>query len=161
MFPLAYSSLLFLSAWRRRKILAGRLFLWIIHPAIAYCLFELFGFILHMRIWDIAPKFLCRKHLLGEHRELHGLWSIHVNNKKGYSHHPETKRWKGKLKALYKRHDALVQEMKARGYNHLSPLDKKYAKGKGFQDELLDSISKQKKLLKEKPCGCFVEKFPK
>ncbi|NCS72473.1 MAG: pyrimidine dimer DNA glycosylase, partial [Candidatus Magasanikbacteria bacterium] len=29
-----------------------------------------------MRVWDIHPKYLCRKHLLGEHRELHGLWNI-------------------------------------------------------------------------------------
>ncbi|MDD3940683.1 MAG: pyrimidine dimer DNA glycosylase/endonuclease V, partial [Candidatus Pacebacteria bacterium] len=29
-----------------------------------------------MRVWDIHPKDLCRKHLLAEHRELHGLWNI-------------------------------------------------------------------------------------
>ncbi len=29
-----------------------------------------------MRIWDIPPKLLCRNHLLGEHRELHAIWSI-------------------------------------------------------------------------------------
>ncbi len=29
-----------------------------------------------MRVWDIHPKHLCRKHLLAEHRELHGLWNI-------------------------------------------------------------------------------------
>jgi hypothetical protein len=29
-----------------------------------------------MRIWDIEPEKLCRQHLLGEHRELHGLWVI-------------------------------------------------------------------------------------
>jgi len=28
-----------------------------------------------MRIWDIPPKRLCRSHLLGEHRELHAIWS--------------------------------------------------------------------------------------
>ena len=61
-----------------------------------------------MRIWDIAPKKLCRNHLLGEHRELHAIWSVIVNGKKGYARHPETLRWMGKLKALYGRHEALV-----------------------------------------------------
>ena len=68
-----------------------------------------------MRIWDILPKKLCRNHLLGEHRELHAIWSVIVNGKTGYAKHPETLRWKGKLKALYCRHEALVIEMTARG----------------------------------------------
>ncbi len=46
-----------------------------------------------MRIWDIEPVRLCRAHLLGEHRELHGLWNILT----------------------------LVQEMKNRGYDHSCP----------------------------------------
>ena len=65
-----------------------------------------------MRIWDLPPENLCRKHLLGEHRELHAIWSIITNNKIGYSKHPETIRWKGKLKALYNRHEKQVAEMK-------------------------------------------------
>jgi len=69
-----------------------------------------------MRIWDIAPERLCKNHLLGEHRELHAIWSILINDKKGYSKHPETLRWKGKQKALYLRHQALVAEMQKRKY---------------------------------------------
>lgn len=67
-----------------------------------------------MRIWDVHPKCLCRKHLLAEHRELHVMWNIFVkyNGKKGgYSHYPETKRWIGKTRALYERHEALVREL--------------------------------------------------
>lgn len=109
-----------------------------------------------MRIWDIAPEKLCRNHLLGEHRELHALWSIIVNNKKGYSKHPETLRWKGKLKALYNRHDLLVSEMQKRGYNHNSPLDKTFATGKNVQDIFVDSIEKQRTLLKNKKCNCKI-----
>ena len=109
-----------------------------------------------MRIWDIPPEKLCRNHLLGEHRELHALWSIILNNKKGYSKHPETLRWKGKLKALYIRHEAQVKEMKKRGYKHKSPLDKNLATGKSVQDELIDTIEKQKKLIKNKRCNCKV-----
>ncbi len=76
-----------------------------------------------MRIWDIDPGFLNDKSLLGEHRELHGLVSIHVNGKKGYARHPETIRWKDALSGLLLRHELLVQEMDLRGFNHHSPLD--------------------------------------
>ena len=46
-----------------------------------------------MRIWDVSPGYLNRQSLLGEHRELHGLVSILVHGKRGYSRHPETVRW--------------------------------------------------------------------
>lgn len=110
-----------------------------------------------MRVWDIHPKHLCRKHLLAEHRELHGLWNILTKHggKGGYSHHPETKRWVGKKKALYNRHEALVQEFLRRGYQHHSPLDKRLASGNGSQQVFIDTIARQKILLRDKPCECF------
>jgi hypothetical protein len=110
-----------------------------------------------MRIWDILPQFLCSKHLLAEHRELHGLWNILTIHKGqgGYSHHPETLRWVGKTKALYNRHELLVTEFKHRGYRHLSPLEKKLAIGKSKQDKLIDSLAQQKNKLKAKECMCF------
>ncbi|TKB80919.1 MAG: pyrimidine dimer DNA glycosylase [Nitrospira sp.] len=80
-----------------------------------------------MRIGDISPRSLCRNHLLGKHRELHAIWSVLVNGKKGYARHPETLRWKGKLKALYGRHEKLVEEMGHRGYRHQSPFPKRQA----------------------------------
>ncbi len=109
-----------------------------------------------MRVWDVSPSLLCRQHLLGEHRELHGLWNILTKHggTGGYSNHPETKRWVGKLKALYLRHEVLVTEMTKRGYNHKTPLDKRLATGKAKQDVFIDSLSQQKKLLREKPCDC-------
>ena len=110
-----------------------------------------------MRIWDVSPKKLCRNHLLGEHRELHALWTILTENKKGYAHHPETLRWKGKLKALYHRHDLLVDELARRGYNHKSALDKKQATGDSKQTEYVDSCAKQVEILRQKPCACFRE----
>ena len=109
-----------------------------------------------MRIWDIPTKKLCRQHLLGEHRELHAIWSIILKNKKGYSRHPETMRWKGKLKLLYQRHQEEVKEMIKRGYQHLSPLDKKFARGKNKQDIFIYNIKKQKKILKSKKCECKI-----
>ena len=109
-----------------------------------------------MRIWDIAPENLCRQHLLGEHRELHAIWSVLINNKKGYSFHPETLRWKGKLKALYHVHDEIVREMEKRGYNHNSPLDKKFATGNNKQNVFIDSIEEQINIIRLKKCKCKV-----
>ena len=109
-----------------------------------------------MRIWDISPQKLCRNHLLAEHRELHAIWNILTKNKKGYSRHPETLRWKGKLRALYLRHEKLVKELKRRGYNHRSPLAKELARGKSRQDIYVDSPRMQVKLLKRKKCKCKV-----
>jgi hypothetical protein len=107
-----------------------------------------------VRIWDISPKKLCRNHLLGEHRELHAIWSVIVNGKKGYAHHPETLRWKGKLKALYGRHEALVVEMSTRGYQHRSPLTKREATGSAKQTAYVDRPSKQIVILRNKGCQC-------
>lgn len=109
-----------------------------------------------MRIWDISPNKLCKNHLLGEHRELHAIWTIITENRKGYSMHPETIRWKGKLKAIYHRHEELVKEMTNRGYAHKSPLNKKLATGKSKQDIFIDSPSKQIKILQQKKCKCGI-----
>jgi hypothetical protein len=113
-----------------------------------------------MRVWDIHPEKLCRQHLLGEHRELHGIWSILTRGKKGYANHPETLRWKGRLKALYKRHDGLVREMTSRGYKHHSPLREDYAIGDAAQCEYVDSYDEQIRILQQKGCDCDVWRLP-
>ena len=109
-----------------------------------------------MRIWDLRPERLCRQHLLGEHRELHGIWSVLTQKKKGYSKHPETLRWRGKLRALYLRHEALVREMTRRRYIHSSPLSEVLATGKATQDEYVDAYEKQVRILRKKGCDCDV-----
>jgi len=76
-----------------------------------------------MRVWDLPAGYLNRGSLLGEHRELHGLRSILVNGKDGYSRHPETLRWVGCLSGLDRRHDLLAAEMKLRGYSDRTPVD--------------------------------------
>jgi hypothetical protein len=108
-----------------------------------------------MRIWDVEPGILCRSHLLGEHRELHGLWNILTRDLKGYRAHPETRRWEGKLAALYRRHEALVAEMARRGYRHASPLDAALATGAEDQDDFVDPPAAQRRILAAKPCACF------
>lgn len=109
-----------------------------------------------MRIWDLAPERLCRSHLLGEHRELHALWAILTGGKSGYRRHPETLRWEGRLTALYDRHEAVVSEMRQRGYRHASPLDAKLAVGRAVQDRYVNSPQEQQAMLRSKGCGCDV-----
>ncbi len=109
-----------------------------------------------MRIWDIPPEKLYRNHLLGEHRELHAIWAILMQGKKGYSNQPEATRWKGKLKSLHLRHEKLVEEMKRRGYQHNSPLATELVTGDDKQSEYVDSYEEQIRILKNKECGCHV-----
>ena len=75
-----------------------------------------------MRVWDVAAGYLNRQSLLAEHRELHGLRSILVHGKKGYSQHPETLRWVGCLSGLAQRHELLRAEMELRGWRHATPV---------------------------------------
>jgi hypothetical protein len=110
-----------------------------------------------LRIWDIPPARLCRRHLLSEHRELHGLWSILTEEKRGYRNHPETRRWVGKLAALYARHEAQVAEMSRRGYTHSSPLDPALASGAGEQSDYVDPPARQLELLRAKNCACLLD----
>ena len=109
-----------------------------------------------MRIWDLLPSVLCRQHLLGEHRELHALWTIISQNRPGYRNHPETKRWDGKLPALRKRHEELVAEMKNRGYNHNSPIEDTGITGLDQQDQFVHTFEEQIDIIKNKKCECRV-----
>jgi uncharacterized protein YbgA (DUF1722 family) len=102
-----------------------------------------------MRIWDLNPGYLNRQSLLGEHRELHGIVSIILNNKKGYSKHPETLRWVGYGWALKQRHKLLVAEMNLRGYIDKSPVLLRSKPGL-WPECYIDSPDKQITILKEK-----------
>jgi uncharacterized protein YbgA (DUF1722 family) len=75
-----------------------------------------------VRVWDVNPGYLNRQNLLGEHRELHAIVSIIKNNKKGYSRHPETLRWKNFGWALSQCHRLLTAEMNLRGYVDRTPV---------------------------------------
>lgn len=73
-----------------------------------------------MRMWMVQPQHMCRKHLLGEHGELHKF--LHNWVKK----HSIGGRIAGNAiePSSYKaRHDRLAAEMKIRGFNHQSPLE--------------------------------------
>lgn len=69
-----------------------------------------------MRMWMVDPKLLCRKHLLGEHGEIH---KHRHNFVKGHS--IEGRRGQIEPISMESRHDELAREMKRRGFNHKSP----------------------------------------
>jgi hypothetical protein len=119
----------------------------------------------YMRIWDVDPHLLCRQHLIGEHYELHCCWNTITRGRKAWSHHPETKRWVGKLKALFHRHTALAKEMRFRGFSHKSDLDKELAVGRADQTVFLQVPAEQIEILRarstnRKRCTC-AERFQK
>ena len=102
-----------------------------------------------MRIWDLHPGYLNRQSLLGEHRELHGLVSIVQHHKKGYSNHPETRRWVGLGWALKQRHKLLVAEMALRGYTDRSPVLLRSKPGV-WPEIYIDEPAQQISILKQK-----------
>jgi uncharacterized protein YbgA (DUF1722 family) len=102
-----------------------------------------------MRIWDISPGYLNRQSLLGEHRELHGIVSIILNMKKGYSNHPETVRWADYGWALRERHRLLAAEMSLRGFNDASPVVTRTNKGV-WPETYIDEPIKQFQILEAK-----------
>jgi hypothetical protein len=75
-----------------------------------------------MRVWDLPAGYLNRQSLLGEHRELHGIYSILTQKKSGYANHPETQRWVRALSGLAARHRQLAAEMAFRDYVDRTPL---------------------------------------
>lgn len=69
----------------------------------------------------VDPEWLCRKHLLGEHGEIHK----HKHN--FVKRHSIAKRVSPVVQveplAMQARHDALAAEMARRGYTHASPYE--------------------------------------
>ena len=74
-----------------------------------------------MRMWMIKPEKLCRKHLLGEHGELHKF--LPSFRKKFKVTNRVTPVVQIELSSYKKRHDELAVEMTRRGMNHQSPID--------------------------------------
>ena len=72
-----------------------------------------------MRMWMLDPKLMCRKHLLGEHVEMHMFAGSLL---KGISMDGYVENKLIHAREMINRHDELVVEMKARGYNHNSPM---------------------------------------
>lgn len=71
-----------------------------------------------MRMWMSDPKTLCRKHLLGEHFELHKFYHMFIKKRDMSTRIKRKQIFPEKMK---ERHDELVDEMIRRGYKHNSP----------------------------------------
>lgn len=72
-----------------------------------------------MRMWNVDPKLMCRKHLLGEHVEMHMFAGTLA---KGISIKGYVDGGLVEVENIRRRHDQLAAEMKARGFKHASPL---------------------------------------
>lgn len=74
-----------------------------------------------MRMWMVDPSKMCRKHLLGEHVELH-MYVGHLRLKRRVDRYVTNNLLE--TRAIESRHEELVEEMKRRGYDHKSPIKK-------------------------------------
>lgn len=92
-------------------------------------------------MWNINPEKMCRKHLLGEHVELH-MFVGSMNKGRSLKGHLD----KGQLEIhnIRRRHIELVKEMQARGYKHKSKLPKFKSRKAGT----IDSIKNYEELIK-------------
>ncbi len=70
-------------------------------------------------MWGVDPSVLCRKHLLGEHLEMHMFAGA---LRKGRSLQGYIDGGLVDVHRIPSRHDALVREMEVRGYKHSTPI---------------------------------------
>jgi len=70
-------------------------------------------------MWKVDPRWMCRKHLLGEHVEMHMFYGT---IKKGISIEGYVVTGLVETWEIKARHDELALEMERRGYNHASPM---------------------------------------
>jgi hypothetical protein len=106
-----------------------------------------------MRMWNINPRKLCKKHLVAEHGEIHAA----IGNLKKSRKWAEALTSKGYLEPqnMLSRHNKLVKEMLKRGIKHKSPLNTKNVKlpiGKINKQKSIKDLKKRckkcRKLLK-------------
>ena len=76
---------------------------------------------INMRMWMVDPKIMCRKHLLGEHVEIH-MFNGHI--RRGRQIYGYVKSNCVEVLSMNKRHDEIASEMIRRHYKHNSPLNK-------------------------------------
>ena len=72
-----------------------------------------------MRMWMVNPRLMCRRHLLGEHVELH---MLAASVRRGTSLSGYIEKRLVEVHNIGVRHEKLVKELERRGYHHRSPL---------------------------------------
>ena len=99
-----------------------------------------------MRMWNVDPKMMCDKHLIGEHVEMH-MFVGSIN--KGISIKGYVDKGLLTVNKLRERHDELAVEMERRHINHLSPLPTfKVVNLNVDQGAVIDSKESKKELLR-------------
>ncbi len=72
-----------------------------------------------MRMWMVNPRLMCRKHLLGEHVELH---MFVAGIRRGLKLQGYLDKQLLEPHNIVSRHEQIVRELARRGYRHRSPL---------------------------------------
>lgn len=72
-----------------------------------------------MRMWNVNPQYMCNKHLLGEHLEMH---MFAGSIKKGTKLDGFVAKGLVDTDNIKPRHDALAAEMMERGMRHSTPM---------------------------------------
>lgn len=103
-----------------------------------------------MRMWMVDPRVMCRRHLLGEHVELH-MFVGHINKGRSITGYIENNCIQPR--DIHSRHRDVVKEMKHRGFNHQSPLPQYSLVGTlvRFIDTIVDSNKSLKDLISRCP----------
>lgn len=110
-----------------------------------------------MRVWDVPLRVLCNKHLVAMHVEIHSIFNVITEDKKGYANHPETMRWRPKVLQLAFKHDEVANEMHRRGLNHHSVLQLRPMLAGEYNNvwpKPITPLEEQWKLLGSKNCEC-------
>ncbi|MBN1691494.1 MAG: hypothetical protein JW901_10775 [Dehalococcoidia bacterium] len=74
-----------------------------------------------MRMWMVNPKYMCDRHLLGEHVECH-MFAGCLDKGKSLTGYIDKSLFDPS--SLVKRHNRLAEEMISRGFHHRSPLSR-------------------------------------
>ena len=82
-------------------------------------------------MWMVNPRLMCRRHLLGEHVELH---MLAASLRRGISLQGYIEKRLVELHHIAVRHARLVRELERRGYRHRSPLPGLRARRQGRVD---------------------------
>lgn len=75
-----------------------------------------------MRMWKVPPNIMCRKHLLGEHVELH-MFVGTLRHGMDLKNSRYVSDGLVEIHNIKNRHDELVAEMQHRGYKHKTPIE--------------------------------------
>lgn len=99
-----------------------------------------------MRMWMVDTKKMCRKHLLGEHVELHMLVG-HLKRKRSITGFLENNCMEPS--SIFSRHQEIAEEINSRGYTHKSALE-------GTED-LLDYLTEEERNTRVDSTSSFAE----